>query len=41
VAAIMAGIFLTSSMQILRQALAEYREGRRAPKAQNLGAATR
>ena len=28
--AIMAGIFLTSSVQILRQALAEYREGRRA-----------
>jgi Co/Zn/Cd efflux system component len=30
VAAIMAGLFLTSSVQILRQAWAEYREGRRA-----------
>lgn len=28
VAALMAGIFLTSSMQILRQAWSEYREGR-------------
>ena len=33
VAAIMAGIFLTSSVQILRQAWSEYREGSRAPKA--------
>jgi Co/Zn/Cd efflux system component len=33
VAAIMAGIFLTSSVQILRQAWSEYREGGRAPKA--------
>jgi Co/Zn/Cd efflux system component len=33
VAAIMAGIFLTSSVQILRQAWAEYRDGSRAPKA--------
>jgi Co/Zn/Cd efflux system component len=34
VAAAMAGIFLTSSVQILRQALAEYREGTaRAPRA--------
>jgi Co/Zn/Cd efflux system component len=29
VAALMAGIFLTSSVQILRQAWAEYRHGRR------------
>jgi Co/Zn/Cd efflux system component len=33
VAAIMAGIFLTSSVQILRQAWSEYREGAPAPKA--------
>ena len=33
VAAIMAGIFLTSSVQILGQAWSEYREGGRAPKA--------
>jgi Co/Zn/Cd efflux system component len=39
VAAIMAGIFLTSSMQILRQAWAEYGEGSRAPKARNMGSA--
>jgi Co/Zn/Cd efflux system component len=39
VATIMAGIFLSSSMQILRQAWAEYREGSRAPKARNLGSA--
>ncbi len=31
VAAVMAGIFLTSAVQILRQAWAEYPEGRRAP----------
>ena len=34
VAAIMAGIFLTSSVQILRQAWSEYREGSAAPTAQ-------
>jgi Co/Zn/Cd efflux system component len=33
VAAVMAGIFLTSSAQILRQAWSEYREGDHAPKA--------
>jgi Co/Zn/Cd efflux system component len=33
VAAIMAGVFLTSSVQILRQAWSEYREGGPAPKA--------
>jgi Co/Zn/Cd efflux system component len=33
VAAIMAGIFLTSSMQILRQAWTEYREGSHAATA--------
>jgi Co/Zn/Cd efflux system component len=33
VAAIMAGIFLTSSVQILRQAWSEYREDGPAPKA--------
>jgi Co/Zn/Cd efflux system component len=39
VAAIMAGIFLISSMQILRQAWAEHREGSRTPKPRNLGSA--
>jgi Co/Zn/Cd efflux system component len=33
VAAIMAGVFLTSSVQILRQAWSEYRDGSHAPKA--------